>query len=91
MKKSDVEEQSLGEYVVMPDACDLSFMVWWRSLESDTMVEVRYPYERHGLGGKTSNSAKVGVMNDFLSFVDSVSQPNGRSGDSHGPTYYFFV
>ena len=38
MKKSDVEEQSLG---VMPDACDLSFMVWWRSLESDTMVEVR--------------------------------------------------
>ena len=48
MKKSDVEEQSLGEYVLMPDACDLSFMVWWRSLESDTMVEVRYP--AYGLG-----------------------------------------
>lgn len=35
------------------------------------MVNVRYPYERHGLGGKTSNSAKVGV---FILFVDAVGK-----------------
>ena len=89
MKKIDVEEQSLGDYVIMPDRCDLSFIIWWRSLDSDTIVKERYPHERHGLAGKTSNSAKVDVMDDFLSFVDAVSQPNGRSENSHGPTHYF--
>ena len=44
---------------------------------------------RHGLAGKTSNSAKVSVMDNFLSFVDAVSQPNGRSENSYGPTSYF--
>ena len=28
-------------------------------------------------------------MEDFLNFVDVNSQPNGRSADSRGPTYYF--
>lgn len=89
MKKSAVEEQSLGSFVVMPAECNQSFMTWWRSLESETVVEVRYPYERHGLSAKTSNSAKVNVMKEFISFVDAVSQPNGRSEKSHGPTSYF--
>ena len=39
--------------------------------------------------GKTSNSGKVSVMDEFLSFVDAVSQPNGRSENSHEPTSYF--
>jgi len=59
MKKSEVEKQSLGEYVDMPATCNQSFMVWWRSLASEAVVEVRYPHERHGLAGKTSNSEKV--------------------------------
>ena len=89
MKKSDVEEQSSGEYVVMPGTCNQSFMVWWRSLASEPVVEVRYPHKRHGLAGKTSNSAKVSMMNSFLLFVDVVSQPNGRSENSCGPASYF--
>lgn len=28
-------------------------------------------------------------MEDFLRFVDMNSQPNGRSADLSGPTYYF--
>jgi len=28
-------------------------------------------------------------MEDFLAFVDNNLQPNGRSADSHGPTWYF--
>ena len=36
-----------------------------------------------------SNSAKVSVMQDFLAFVDNNNQPNGRSADYHGPTFYF--
>ena len=52
MKKSDVKEQLLGKYVVMPATCNQSFMVWWRSLASEAVVEVRYPHERHGLAGK---------------------------------------
>ena len=39
--------------------------------------------------GKTSHSAKMSVMQDFLQFVDINSQPNGRSADSTGPTHYF--
>ena len=37
MKKKDVEEQCLGEYVIMPATCNQSFMVWWRSLASETV------------------------------------------------------
>ena len=41
------------------------------------------------LRGKVSNSsAKRCSMNDFQ-FVDVNSQPNGRSADSTGPTFYF--
>ena len=89
MKKSDVEQQSLGNYVVMPASSNECFMVWWRSLDSEATVKVRYPHERHGLAGKTSNAAKQDVMGYFLGFVDAISQPNGRSVDSYGPTSYF--
>ena len=50
---------------------------------------IRYPHQRHGNAGKQSNVAKTSTMNDFLSFVDSNCQPNGRTAQSHGPTYYF--
>lgn len=55
------------------------------------IVQVRYPHGRHGLSGKTSNSAKVSVMQDFIAFVDAVSQPNGRSETAYGPTSYFLA
>lgn len=89
MRKSEVEEQSLGEYVIMPDEVGDSFLKWWRSADSSTIVEVRVPHQRHGLAGKTSNSAKTSVLDDFLIFVDTNTQPNGRASDSSGPTSYF--
>ena len=55
------------------------------------MVKVRYTHEHHGNAGKVSNSTKVSVMDDFLQFVDSNSQPNGRSAGPHGPTRYFIA
>lgn len=89
MEKSEVEEKRLGEYIIMPDDVNSAFSAWWRSVSADTVVQVRFPHERHGNAGKTSHSAKTSVMNDFLLFVDVNSQPNGRSADSSGPTSYF--
>ena len=40
MTKSRVEEERLGEYVVMPARCDQSFKTWWRSLEKTVLVNV---------------------------------------------------
>ena len=87
LSKAHVEEQRLGKYVVMP--CDVNFTQWWRSLGSSELVVVRYPHEKHGNACRVSNSAKPSIMNDFISFVDANSQPNGRSAESHGPTSYF--
>ena len=33
MSKSDVEEQCLGNYVIMPAEIEFSFKTWWRSLD----------------------------------------------------------
>ena len=89
MSKAEVEKERLGEYVVMPKDLDVSFKNWWRFLDPLATVDVRTPHSRHGNSGKVSNSAKTCVMNDFLEFVDVNSQPNGRSADSTGPTFYF--
>ena len=56
MTKREVEEKRLGEYVVPEEVCE-GFLTWW-SIDSLTMVNVRVPHERHGLAGKSSNSAK---------------------------------
>ena len=77
MTKSEVEEKRIGEYVVMPRDIETNFKKWWRSLPSSTMVDVRFPHERHGNSGKVANSAKTSVMEEFLEFVDNNSQPNG--------------
>ena len=89
MPKSAIEEAKLGKFVVMPYGCELSLARWWKSLESDAIVSVRYPHERHGLAGKPSNQAKQSVKTDFLTFVDVNSQPNGRREDSSSATHYF--
>jgi len=41
--------------------------------------------------GKKSNSPITSVMEDFFSFVDANSQPNGRSADLSGPINYFML
>ena len=89
MTKTQVEEQRLGDYIIMPDGVESAFKVWWRSLSGSTTVSVRFPHAKHGNAGKASNSAKKTVMDDFLTFVDINSQPNGRSDDSSDPTRYF--
>ena len=89
MKKVEIEQKRLTDYVIMPETVEISFIKWWRSLESSFIVGVRIPHERHGNAGKVSNSAKTTLREAFLQFVDANSQPNGRSADSSGPTSYF--
>ena len=89
MSKEEVEKGRLTSFVLMPVEVELCFALWWKSLPSDHEVMVRYPFERHGLAGRTSNSAKTDAKDSFLEFVDNNSQPNGRRLDSHNPTHYF--
>ena len=89
MTKEQVEKERLASFVLMPVEIELCFALWWKSLPNDHEVMVRYPFERHGLAGRTSNSAKTDAKKSFLEFVDNNSQPNGRRLDSHNPTHYF--
>ena len=73
----------------MPEEINEAFLKWWSSIDPLTKVKVRVPHARHGLAGKTSSSARTEVLDDFLTFVDSNSQPNSRTADSSGPTSYF--
>ena len=61
----------------------------WETIPPDHLVDVRYPYEKHGLSGKVSNNAKLDAKMDFLKFVDENSQENGRRFDSKNATHYF--
>lgn len=88
MTKQEVSEQKLSQYVIMPEGCDVSFMQWWKSLGNDQTIHVRYPHHHHGLAGKLSNSSKPSAKADFLQFVNTNSQPNGRSTDSASATHY---
>ena len=90
MKKKDVDEQSPASFVVMPLEIDPCFSAWWKDLHvpGDHEVAVRYPFERHGLGGRMPNNAKTDARRNFLEFVDN-SQSNGRRSDSSNPTHYF--
>ena len=65
MTRSEVESEHLSQYVVMPQGCNLSFMAWWKSLNSISTVTVQFPHERHGHAGKTSHAAKVETKMDF--------------------------
>lgn len=76
MPKSEVEEKRLGDYVLMPTSLEMSFKRWW-SQDPSTLVEIRYPHERHGNAERESNAAKSSLWEEFLEFVDRNSQPNG--------------
>ena len=89
MTKAEVEDEQLGKCVIMPQSCELSFMVWWKQLTATAIVNVQYPHHRHGNSGKPSHSAKKDAKSDFLTFLDTNSQPNGRSSDSTSATHFF--
>ena len=89
MVKSEVETKGLKSFVVMPDGLTTPLNVWWQTLPLDHEIDVRFPYERHGLSGHISNNAKMQAKVDFLMFVDDNCQPNGRRMDSRNPTHYF--
>ena len=89
MSKSDVEEQCLGNYVIMPPEIEFSFKKWWRSLEPSAIVDLKYPHTKHGNTLKPSHSTKTSTMEEFLQFIEINSQSNGRPADSTGPTTYF--
>ncbi len=73
-------------FTVWREGIDCSFKQYWKSLNDDSEVLVKYPHYSHGLCGKSSNHAKVGAKEAFLKFVDNNSQPNGRCVGS-----YFFL
>ena len=79
MTKAEIEEKRLSDAVIMPKYCDKAFSKWWRDIAPEEVISLRCPYERHGLAGRVSNSAKSESLQDFLTFVDNNSQPNGRS------------
>ena len=41
MTKKDVDDQRLSDSVVMPASIELSFLVWWRSLSPEDVVQVQ--------------------------------------------------
>lgn len=65
----------MSEHIIMPGAVRISFSKWWQSIDAETVVKVRFPHKRHGNTGKTSNSVKASIRDDFLQFVDNNSQP----------------
>ena len=89
MTKAEVMEENLGQSVVMPADVSLSFIQWWKTVDPSQDITVRYPHGHHGLAGRKSNNAKSLAREQFLSFVDSNSQPNGRSADSTSASHYF--
>lgn len=88
MTKAEVEEKNLSE-AVLPSDCDEAFSKWWRSIAPEGVLSVWYPHEHHGLAGQVSNSVKSDTSQDFLTFVDANSQPNGRSVGCYCSSHYF--
>ena len=62
MQKCEIERQRLEQYVLVPDGVTASFKTWWKGLENEDGVTVKYPHERHGLAGKISNHAKTSIL-----------------------------
>lgn len=90
MTKEEVERDRLQSFVLYTSEEEFAtFARWWCSLDRSDTVEVKFPYERHGLAKRSSNNAKQGVMADFLQFVDFNSQPNGRHTGSHNAQFFF--
>ena len=48
--------------MIVPDGVTAPFKAWWKGLENEDDVTVRYPHEHHGLAGKISNHAKTSIL-----------------------------
>lgn len=91
LTKKEVTDKKLVAFVLHPAVDDIaqSASEWWEALHDDDEVEVKYPYDRHGLAGKSSNNSKPEVRDAFLQFVDANSHPNGRHAGSYSALFYF--
>ena len=91
MMKKEVVEKKLEDFVLHPglDTSPVAVSVWWKALRDTDEVEVKYPYERHGLAGQPSNRSKLAVRSAFLTFVDANSHPNGCQAGSYSPQFFF--
>ena len=56
--KSPVEQAKLTNYTLPPQSTDTSFRDWWDGIDEEATVQVKYPYNEHGLSRKKSNHSK---------------------------------
>ena len=82
------KDQVLQEQIcdIIPPVHETNILVWWKSLEDCSMVELRSSPKLHR--GKSNNSKEY-LIHRFLFFIDNNSQPNGRRIGSHGPLWFF--
>ena len=55
-------QSKLEDYVIhtsIDEDESQTFTTWWKSVAKTEQVEVKFPYHRHGLGGRISNHAKL--------------------------------
>ena len=45
MTKDRVENERLGDFIVMPTSVEFPFLTWWWYLYQEHTVQVRYPYQ----------------------------------------------
>lgn len=81
------KDQILPEQIcdIVAPVHETNILVWWKSLEDSSMVELRSSPKLHR--GKSNNSKEY-LLSRFLSFIDNNSQPNGRRIGSHGPLWF---
>ena len=85
----EVTEKRLENVTLCPDDGEVHTLeMWWKSMDEDKDVEVKFSYERHGLAGHPSNHSKLDVMADFLEFVDLNSRPNGSHAGSYNAQFF---
>ena len=62
LSKKAIEDQNLLDSIVMPESITMSLKEWWKTLQREDIVTVRYPYGRHKLAGKPSNRQEKQVI-----------------------------
>ena len=65
MTKAEVEEQALGDYVIMPNDEMSTFKIWWRSDPLSSMINVRFPHVQLGNARKPSILARKKCIKRF--------------------------
>ena len=62
LSKEAIEDQNLLDSIVMPESITISLKEWWKTLQREDIVTVRYHYGRHKLAGKPSNRQEKQVI-----------------------------